>query len=221
MRLAIFDYGAGNLHSLSKALQAPDVVVSVETDPRALLSADAIVMPGVGAFGAAAARLAPARAEIATALAGGMPCLGICLGMQLLFDASEESPGSSGLGVIRGQVTRLRAARVPHMSWNAVVWGASGGVGVTLAAKPGTMSDVSAMSDASEARRRIEPDVAYFAHSYACRPADERVVLAWTAEDADRFPSAVRWRNVVGVQFHPEKSSSAGVRFLRAFLGAL
>jgi glutamine amidotransferase len=187
MRLAIFDYGAGNLHSLTKALQAPGIIVSTETDPRSLLSADLIVLPGVGAFGAAATRLAPARAEIAAALTAGKPCLGICLGMQLLFDTSDESPGSPGLGVIAGPVTRLRSARVPHMGWNTVT-----GFGV-----------------------------AYFAHSYACRPVDDAVVTAWTVEGEDRFPSAVRWRNVVGVQFHPEKSSAPGVRFIKDFIGAV
>ena len=184
MRLAIFDYGAGNLHSLSKALQAPGIVVSTETDPRQLLSADVMVLPGVGAFGAAANRLAPARTEIVAALSAGMPCLGICLGMQLLFDTSDESPNSPGLGVLSGPVTRLRASRVPHMGWNTV-----SGFGT-----------------------------AYFAHSYACRPVDESVVTAWTLEGEDRFPSAVRWRNVVGVQFHPEKSSAPGVCLIRNFI---
>jgi imidazole glycerol-phosphate synthase subunit HisH len=187
MRLAIFDYGAGNLHSLTKALQAPGVVISTETDARRLLSADVMVLPGVGAFGAAATRLAPARDAIAAALSDGMPCLGICLGMQLLFDRSDESPGTLGLGVLTGPVTRLRSARVPHMGWNTV-----SGFGV-----------------------------GYFAHSYACRPSDETLVTAWTIEGGDRFPSAVRWRNVVGVQFHPEKSSTPGVRFIQDFLGAV
>jgi imidazole glycerol-phosphate synthase subunit HisH len=204
MRLIVFDYGAGNLHSLGKALQAPDVVVSIETDPRSLLAADAIVLPGVGAFAAAASRLASARTELAAALSSGMPCLGICLGMQLLFDASDESPGSAGLAVIPGRVTRLHSRRVPHIGWNAVAWG----------------SRFSA-SAATEAKPRSEPDVAYFAHSFACRPLDTSVVTAWTVEDGDRFPSAVRWRNVVGVQFHPEKSSAPGVRFIQDFIGAV
>src|SRR5579872_3304492 len=117
MRVAVFDYGAGNLHSLTKAL---GVDVVVETDPFALLLADTIVLPGVGAFGAAAARLAPAREALAQALANGTRCLGVCLGMQLLFTESEESPGVPGLGVIPGHVTRLRARRVPHMGWNTV-----------------------------------------------------------------------------------------------------
>jgi glutamine amidotransferase len=216
MRLAIFDYGAGNLHSLSKALSAPGIVVSVETDPRQLLAADVMILPGVGAFGAAATRLAPARAEIAAAFSDGMPCLGICLGMQLLFDASDESPGSPGLGVLSGQVTRLRASRVPHMGWNRVAWnGASSNAVIRNTATEDSGSLV------SEASHKSEPDVAYFAHSYACRPHDESVVKAWTVEGTDRFPSAVHWRNVVGVQFHPEKSSTAGVRFLQAFLGAV
>lgn len=267
MRLAIFDYGAGNLHSLTKALQAPGVVVSVETDPHRLLLADALVLPGVGAFGPAAARLASGRAQLVAAFSAGMPCLGICLGMQLLFDASDESPGSPGLGIIAGQVTRLRAARVPHMGWNTVAWNtiARNTVGPrTLAPQTlapdmlaphtvapnmaasckqnasGSTPDATNATDspdvfaasalragnsrgllASEASPNSEPDVAYFAHSYACRPRDESVVTAWTVEDADRFPSAVRWRNVVGVQFHPEKSSAPGVRFIQDFLGAV
>jgi glutamine amidotransferase len=227
MRLAVFDYGAGNLHSLGKALAGPGVDVSIETDPRALVSADAIVLPGVGAFGAAASRLAIASAEIAAALGDGLPCRGGCRGMQLLFDESEESPGAPGLGVIAGHVTRLRAARVPHMGWNSVAWLGGHAVDGDTAARESrsdtrtTRESRFMASEASDAKRPSEPDVAYFAHSYACRPTDVSVVTAWTVEDGDRFPSAVRWRNVVGVQFHPEKSSAPGLRFIREFLGAL
>jgi glutamine amidotransferase len=195
-RVTVFDYGAGNLHSLIKALAVPGVEVCVETDPVAALDTDALVLPGVGAFGAAAERLAPGRAAMAAALARGLPCLGICLGMQLLFDRSDEG-GGLGLGVIPGRVARLVAPRVPHIGWNAI-------------------------EAAREPLLAVAPlDVVYYAHSYVCRPAEPTTVTAWTEEGGDRFPAAVRWQQTVGVQFHPEKSSAPGVRFVRAFVEAV
>jgi imidazole glycerol-phosphate synthase subunit HisH len=193
VRVTVFDYGAGNLHSLAKALTGPDVVVRIETDPAAAADTDALVLPGVGAFSTAADRLAPARDRIRDALAGGLPCLGICLGMQLFFQESEEGPGA-GLGLIAGRVTRLRAARVPHIGWN-------------------TVTD---QTDPALAAAGLTDT--YYAHSYVCRPDRVEHVTAWTSVEADRFPAALRWRNTVGVQFHPEKSSAPGVRFLRAFV---
>jgi imidazole glycerol-phosphate synthase subunit HisH len=195
-RVTVFDYGAGNLHSLVKALAAPGVEVRVETDPVAALDTDALVLPGVGAFGAAADRLAPGRRAMAAALEGGLPCLGICLGMQLLFSRSDEGSGL-GLGVIPGRVTRLLAPRVPHIGWNAV-------------------------ESATDPLLAVAPlDVAYYAHSYVCRPTDPTTVTAWTEASGDRFPAVVRWRRTLGVQFHPEKSSAPGVRFVQAFVGAI
>jgi glutamine amidotransferase len=128
------------------------------------------------------------------AILGGLPTIGICLGMQLLFDASDEGEGE-GLGVVPGRVTRLRAVRVPQIGWNSVEPVATD---VLFAAAPLPM--------------------AYYANSYVCRPADPDVVTAWTEHEADRFPAAVRAGRAVGVQFHPEKSSTQGVRFLRTFL---
>ena len=199
MRVTLFDYGAGNLHSLAKALETPGVEVHVESDPRRALDTDALVLPGVGAFAQAAERLAPAREAVRDALRGGLPCLGICLGMQLLFDSSEEAPdGPSGLGVIPGAVTRLHARRVPQIGWNQ-------------------LEDVSA-ADPLFARAPL--DVAYFANSYACRPATDAraTVTAWATHESDHFAAAVRAGKTVGVQFHPEKSSTAGVRFVRAWV---
>ena len=193
MRIALFDYGAGNLHSLGKALAETGHAISVETDARRALDADLFVLPGVGAFQPAAACLAPALDSTRAAIAGGLPTIGICLGMQLLFDESDEGPGR-GLGVISGHVERIRSPRVPHIGWNSV----EGVDGSALAA--GTL------------------DIAYFAHSYVCRPRDERVVTAWTTEGGDRFPSAVRAGSATGVQFHPEKSSRAGVALLAALV---
>jgi glutamine amidotransferase len=199
MLVTIFDYGAGNLHSLTKALEAPGTQVRIEADPALATDTDALVLPGVGAFGAAAERLAPARAAMRAAIGAGLPTLGICLGMQLLFDSSEEGPGA-GLGVIPGSVRRLRAQRVPQIGWNELEG-----------------------RDAREPLFAAAPlDVAYFANSYVCRPAPDvaDVVTAWATHDGDRFPAAVRLDSAVGVQFHPEKSSRAGVEFVRAFVEA-
>jgi glutamine amidotransferase len=194
MNVTIFDYGAGNLHSLAKALEGSGVQVRVEPDPALAVETDVLVLPGVGAFGSAVERLAPGRDAMRAAILGGLPTIGICLGMQLLFDGSEEG-GGRGLEVIPGQVTRLRAVRVPQIGWNSV----------------------EAVADDplfGESRLRM----AYYANSYVCRPVDPGVVSAWTEHEGDRFAAAVRVGRAVGVQFHPEKSSTGGVQFLRAFL---
>ena len=194
MRVTIFDYGAGNLHSLAKALERAGEVVSVESDALRALDTDVLVLPGVGAFGAAVDRLGDGRIAMRDAIRGGLPTIGICLGMQLLFDGSDEGNGV-GLGVIAGRVTRLDAQRVPQIGWNEVL---DAGRDPVFAAAPLA--------------------VAYYANSFVCRPDDERVVTAWTTHEGDRFAAAVRAGSAVGVQFHPEKSSADGVRFLHAVL---
>ncbi|HVT40054.1 MAG TPA: imidazole glycerol phosphate synthase subunit HisH [Gemmatimonadaceae bacterium] len=194
MRVTIFDYGAGNLHSLGKALEMEGVDVETQTDPVRSIDTDVLVLPGVGAFAAAAERLAPGRDVMRHAILGGLPVIGICLGMQLLFDASDEGQGA-GLGVIPGRVTRLSARRVPQIGWNSLV---------------------PAGADRLFAAAHLP--IAYYAHSFACRPDDEAAVVAWTTHETDRFPAAVRAGRAIGVQFHPEKSSSAGVRLLHALI---
>lgn len=193
MRVTILDYGAGNLHSLAKALDDGATAVRIEADPVAALDTDVLVLPGVGAFGHAAVRLAPAREEIRDAIHGGLPCVGICLGMQLLFTESDEGDGA-GLDVIDGRVTRVQARRVPHIGWS-MIEGAD-----------------------DQAFARAPLDVAYYANGFACRPARSDVVRAWSVHENDRFPAMVREGSAVGVQFHPEKSSRAGVAFLRALV---
>ena len=194
MKVVIFDYGAGNLHSLAKALEGDGTTVHVEPDPSRSIEGDALVLPGVGAFGAAIARLAGGREVMRDAILGGLPTIGICLGMQLLFDASDEGPGA-GLGVIPGHVSRLTAERVPQIGWN----------------------DLRAVEHEPLFVQAPLP-IAYYANSYVCRPDDEHAVIAWSSHEDDRFPAAVRAGHTIGVQFHPEKSSSAGVQFLHAFL---
>jgi glutamine amidotransferase len=193
MRVTVLDYGAGNLHSVTRALAVDGIEVRCEADPLRALETDALVLPGVGAFAPAAARLAPARGEMRRAIVDGLPTLGICLGMQLLFEASDEGDGE-GLGVLAGRVGRLRARRRPQVGWNAI----------DGATDP--------LFSASGLR------VGYYANSFVCRPFDASSVCAWSTHESDTFAAAVRRGSCVGVQFHPEKSSLPGIRFLRAWL---
>jgi imidazole glycerol-phosphate synthase subunit HisH len=188
--IGIFDYGAGNLHSLVKAIEGADRSVSVDTDIRLSLKGDILILPGVGAFGAAVAAMRGAQGYVRSALADGSPCLGVCLGMQMLFDSSEEAPGSNvGIGLIPGRVMRLLTPKVPHMGWNEIEWVGSGKL-----------------------------PAAYFANAYVCEPDDVSSVLAWTTHQNTRFASVVRTANTVGVQFHPEKSSVAGRSFVNGVI---
>ena len=193
MKVAILDYGAGNLHSLAKAVSATGAEVRIESNPSAAVESDALMLPGVGAFASATDILAPHREVLSFALRRGLPCLGICLGMQLLFDTSEEGPGK-GLGLIPGRVRKLRANRVPQIGWNSI-------------------------DETSDSLFDVAPlSTAYFANSYVCEPEDSGSAIAWATHDGDRFVAAARSGNVVGVQFHPEKSSAAGRDFIRVFL---
>lgn len=197
MRCTLFDYGAGNLHSLVKALEPATGTVRVETDAAAAVrDTDLLILPGVGAFGLAAERLAPGRDAMRAAILGGLPTVGICLGMQLLFGESDEAAGA-GLDVLPGRVTRLSAVRVPQIGWN-------------------TVDDLTDPAG----REALLPAV-YYANSFACRPVDASIVTGWTTHEGDRFPAIVRQGGLVGMQFHPEKSSSAGVGFLHAVVRQL
>ena len=194
MRVLVFDFGAGNLHSLEKALRREGADVEVTADPRGLLDGSPVVLPGVGAFDAAAERLAPARGDIRRALLGGTPCLGICLGMQLLFERSEEGE-LPGLGAIPGRCVRVRARRVPHMGWNTL--------------------DVAGADPLFEGL--AEPCM-YFANGYVAEPEDAAAVTATCSYERGSLVAGVRQGALRGVQFHPEKSGEQGLRLLRNFL---
>ncbi len=185
----MLDYGVGNLHSLTKALERSGLreeVVPVEEGPG---DADGIVLPGVGAFQPAAEALAAAKDEILDALDEGTPLLGVCLGMQLLAEGSREGPGE-GLGVIEGRVERLSHERVPHIGWNTLE-----------GPHEGPLSPLHG--------RHV-----YYVHSYVV-PEDESVTAHTTY--GDPFPAIVDEGTVLGTQFHPEKSSDAGRIVLDAF----
>ncbi len=193
-RAALIDYGVGNIFSMKKALQRAGFAVDVTSERKAISSADAIVLPGVGAFGVAAKNMAALKPSILEGLERGTPLLGSCLGTQLLFDHSEEGPGE-GLGVIRGGVIRFRGElKTPHMGWNTL-----------MTVRPDELLE-----------GIEEDDYFYFVHSYYVSPDDPRVVVAETRYGVD-FPSVVSRNAVYGTQFHPEKSGKAGAALLENF----
>ena len=167
MKTALFDYGAGNLHSLGKALEGGGADVSVTTDWDEALSAEVLVLPGVGSFGAAVRALGDHGDVVREALRNGLPCLGICLGMQLFFEESEEGEGR-GIGLIPGRVRKMEARRVPQMGWNDVETGED------------------------PLFRDVEGLVAYYANSFVCEPEDDECVTAISEYDGTDFVAGVR-----------------------------
>ena len=198
---AVIDYGVGNLFSLCSSFGAIGEQIRVSSDPEEILSADRIVLPGVGAFGDAAEKLRRSGLDrtVRTAVAAGTPLLGICLGMQLLFERSYEYGVHEGLGLIRGEVRSIRDAipadlKIPHMGWNPLHF----------------------TGDRSPLFRYIrENDSVYFVHSFAGFDCEESLIA--TTEYGAELTAAVARKNVFGTQFHPEKSGPVGLNILRAF----
>jgi glutamine amidotransferase len=197
--VAIVDYGMGNRRSVEKALEHVGARVRLTDDHDAIRAADAVVVPGVGAFPEAMRRLGAAGldAVIRERAAEGAPVLGICLGMQLLFDSSDEHEGAEGLGLLPGAVTALNAPKLPHIGWNRVA-----------------LERPSALTDGLG-----EAAAFYHVHSFVCRAAEDADVVG-RGEYGERFASIVERDNVAGVQFHPEKSSRDGLRLLANFVPA-
>ncbi len=198
-RVAIIDYGVGNLRSVEKAFQAGGADAVVTSDERVLRSSERLVLPGVGAFRACMEALRARGFDelVRERVAEGTPLLGVCVGMQMLFDESEEFGATSGLGLLRGRVRRFpEGLRVPQVGWNQVGW-----------------RRAHALAEGIE-----DESFFYFVHSYFCDASDDADVLGLT-EYGDVYASVVARSNVCGVQFHPEKSQSAGLRMLKNFAG--
>ena len=194
--IAIVDYGMGNRRSVERALEHVGAQPVLTADHDVLREADGIVVPGVGAFPEAMRRFRAAGLDelIVERAEAGVPVLGLCLGMQLLFEASDEHEGATGLGLLPGRVRALNAPRVPHIGWNLVTFERRSAL-------------VAGLGEAA---------AFYHVHSLAPEPADEHDVVG-RGEYGERFVSIVERDNVMGVQFHPEKSSRDGLQLLRNF----
>lgn len=196
--IGIIDYGAGNINSVEKALHFLGEETFLSGDPKTLLGADRLILPGVGAFGEAMERLRLTGLDdlVREAYRHGLSLLGICLGLQLLFSESEESPGVKGIGVLDGTVRKFPADagwKIPHMGWNSI-----------HIQRPGTLFD------------GMRDPYVYFVHSYYLEAADEEIVSA-TADYAVPFHAAVEKDRLYACQFHPEKSGRAGLTILKNF----
>lgn len=197
--IAIIDYDAGNLKSVEKALSSLGEDTVITRDPAVIKAADKAILPGVGSFGDAMQNLKDFGLVevIREYAASGKPFLGICLGLQLLFEHSEESPGAEGLGILKGDILRIppcEGLKIPHMGWNSLK-----------------------IKEGSRLFQGIPQDTyVYFVHSYYLKAADENIVAAST-EYSTFIHASVESGNVFACQFHPEKSSAAGLQILKNF----
>jgi glutamine amidotransferase len=198
-RIAIVDYGMGNLRSVEKALEHVGVTATISADADRVRAADGVILPGVGAFPRAMERIRAIGLDelIAERRGAGVPILGICLGLQLLFESTTELGGATGLDLLEGPVDELEAdgLKVPHIGWSPVRWARQ-----------------SRLTDGIDSETPF-----YFVHSFAPRPPAAE--LLGSAAYGARFACAAERDNVFGVQFHPEKSSAAGLRLLSNFAG--
>ncbi len=198
--IAIIDYDAGNIRSVEKAFAFLGETPVVTGDPEVILGADGVVLPGVGAFGDAMKKLKACELDkvVRRCVDKGTPFLGICLGLQLLFESSEESPGVEGLHILEGRIVRIPSEgglRVPHIGWNSLQFPNGGRLFENLGGNP----------------------YVYFVHSYYLQAADESIVTA-TADYGVKIHASVEKGNLFACQFHPEKSSDVGMQILRNFM---
>ena len=195
-KIVIVDYGMGNLHSVNKALLKVGAQVSVSSDPIVIGAADKVILPGVGSFGDCMGNLNKygLTQVLLKVLNSDKPFLGICLGLQLLFEDSEEAPGVKGLGFFKGQVKKIKTDfKIPHMGWNKLE-----------------------LKNNSPLLSQAEDEYVYFVHSYHAVPEDKTIITS-VCNYGTEIIASVGCGNVQAVQFHPEKSSSVGIEILQAF----
>ncbi len=196
--IAVIDYGAGNLHSVYNALKFLDVECVITCDADEIFNADKVILPGVGAFGDAMERLSEhGLVEVIQKVAKkGTPLLGVCLGLQLMFEESEEAPGVAGLGIFKGKIVKIpyTGLKIPHMGWN----------------------NIEIVKQSKILNNLGEDPFVYFVHSYYLEPLDKDIVSAYT-NYGERLGIAVECGNVFATQFHPEKSGKTGLKILKNF----
>ncbi|HEX54708.1 MAG TPA: imidazole glycerol phosphate synthase subunit HisH [Candidatus Altiarchaeales archaeon] len=194
--IAVIDYGAGNLRSIVNACKYLGKRVELISNPEELGSAEKIILPGVGNFGNAMNQMNKFGRELKNKISDGVPFLGICLGIQVIFDESDEDPSANGLGILRGKCTRFpNCVKVPHIGWNSI----------EIIRECPILNGIESGS------------YVYFVHSYYVIPEDKKVVVAITRYGVE-FPSIIHRDNIFAVQFHPEKSGEVGLRILKNFL---
>ena len=198
--IAIIDYDAGNIKSVEKAMQLLGQEVTITRDRETIMNADKVILPGVGAFGDAMGKLRQYGLDevIRDVTAKGTPFLGICLGLQLLFERSDETPGVEGLGILKGEILRIpdqEGLKIPHMGWNSLKFQNNGRL----------FKDIP------------EDSYVYFVHSYYLKAEDEGIVTA-TTEYSTHIHASVEQGNGFACQFHPEKSSDIGIQILKNFV---
>ena len=194
--ITIIDYGAGNLASIVNGLKKVGAQVEITSEPKKLKNADAIVLPGVGSFGDAMEKITAFKPAIVEATESGKPFLGVCLGVQLLMDSSDESPGVEGLKIFSGDCKRFTGKlKIPHMGWN----------------------NLEIVNDTPLLQGITDEDYFYFVHSYYVVPNNKSIVAANTKYGTD-FPSVISEKNIFATQFHPEKSADKGLKILKNFV---
>lgn len=196
--IAIIDYGAGNLHSVKNALDFLGVKSVITSSASEILSADKVILPGVGAFGDAMNSLRERNLDkvVASAAESSKPLLGICLGLQLMFEESEETPGVKGLSLFKGRIIKIpdTGLKIPHMGWN----------------------DIEVSKESKILHGIGKNPFVYFVHSYYINAEDEKIVSAYTTYGA-KLGIAIEDKNVFATQFHPEKSGDTGMKILKNF----
>lgn len=204
MKIAIIDYSIGNVQSIFNALSLYDIEIVITSDKNTILDSDALILPGVGAYKRAMEELK--KRDLPNILSDfiktGKPVLGICLGMQLLLETSQEFGASNGLGLVNGKVVKFSEktkGKLPHVSWNS-------------------LSNASFNWDDGLLDGISEEDDFYFVHSFICQPRDSKNILAYSNYGGENFCAVMQKGNIYGCQFHPEKSSKIGLKVLNNFI---